>query len=67
MKQRTVTETRFGEYQEDDRSVTLRSKSATCGGGSEVLVIEVFSDCCGLIQSHDNRREDNGDNRVKGR
>lgn len=32
MEQRTVTEKRFGEYHEDDRSVTLRSCSATCGG-----------------------------------
>lgn len=39
MKQRTVTEKRFGEYHEDDKSITLRSRSATCGGGSEVLVI----------------------------
>lgn len=39
MEQRTVTEKRFGEYHEDDKSVTLRSRSATCGGGSEVLVI----------------------------
>lgn len=35
----TVTEKRFGEYHEDDKSITLRSASATCGGGSEVLVI----------------------------
>ena len=35
----TVTEKRFGEYQEDDLAVSLRAKSATCGGGSEVLVI----------------------------
>lgn len=32
MKQRTVTEKRFGEYHEDDKSITLRSRSATCGG-----------------------------------
>lgn len=36
---KTVTEVRFGKYREDDKSVTLRSKSGTCGGGSEVLVI----------------------------
>lgn len=31
-KQKTVTEKRFGEYHEDDKSITLRSRSATCGG-----------------------------------
>lgn len=36
---KTVTEKRFGEYYEDDKSVTLRSSSASVGGGSEVLVI----------------------------
>lgn len=39
---KTVTEKRFGEYHEDDVSVTIRAKSGTYGGGSEVLVI-----CCG--------------------
>ena len=38
----TLTEKRFGEYHEDDVSVTIRAKSGTYGGGSEVLVI-----CCG--------------------
>ena len=36
---KTVTEKRYGEYYEDDKSVTLRSCSASVGGGSEVLVI----------------------------
>ena len=36
---KTVTEKRFGEYHEDDISVTIRAKSGTYGGGSEVLVI----------------------------
>ena len=39
MKQRTVTEKRFFQWYEDDVSVTLRSKSGSYGGGSEVLVI----------------------------
>ena len=39
MKKETVTEKRFGEYHIDDLAVSLRAKSATCGGGSEVLVI----------------------------
>lgn len=43
---KTVTEKRFFEYHEDDISVTLRNKSGSCGGGSEVLVI-----CSTKIQS----------------
>ena len=35
----TVTEKRYGEYYEDDVSVTIRSNGATEGGGGEVLVI----------------------------
>lgn len=35
----TVTEKRFGEYHKDDKSVSLRNRSGTCGGGSEVLVV----------------------------
>ena len=36
---KTVTEKRYGEYSENDVSVTLRSNSASAGGGSEVLII----------------------------
>ena len=36
---KTLTEKRFFEYHEDNISVTLRNKSGSCGGGSEVLVI----------------------------
>lgn len=39
MKQKTLTEKRFFEWHEDDISVTLRNKSGSYGGGSEVLVI----------------------------
>lgn len=39
MKQTTLTEKRFFYWVEDDVSVTLRSKSGSYGGGSEVLVI----------------------------
>ena len=35
----TLTEKRFFEWYEDDVAVTLRSKSGSYGGGSEVLVI----------------------------
>lgn len=36
----TVTEKRFGEYHKDDIAVTLRNRSGTYGGGSEVLVVQ---------------------------
>ena len=39
MMTRTMTEKRFYEWHEDDVSVTLRAKSGSYGGGSEVLVI----------------------------
>lgn len=35
----TLTEKRFFEWHEDDKSVTLRNKSGSYGGGSEVLVV----------------------------
>lgn len=35
----TLTEKRFFEWHEDDKSVTLRNMSGSYGGGSEVLVI----------------------------
>lgn len=35
---KTVTEKRYGQYSEDDVSVTIRSSSASAGG-SEVLII----------------------------
>ena len=43
MKTITMTEKRFFEWYEDDVSVTLRYKSGSYGGGSEVLVITFFS------------------------
>jgi hypothetical protein len=39
MEQKTLTEKRFFKWEEDDISVTLRERSASYGGGSEVLVI----------------------------
>lgn len=39
MKPKTLTEKRFFEWHEDDISVTIRNKSGSYGGGSEVLVI----------------------------
>lgn len=35
----TLTEKRYFEWHEDDKSVTLRNKGGSYGGGSEVLVI----------------------------
>lgn len=36
----TLSEKRFFEWYEDDKSVTLRNKGGSYGGGSEVLVIQ---------------------------
>lgn len=40
MEKITLTEKRFFEWHEDDKSVTLRNKSGSYGGGSEVLIID---------------------------
>lgn len=48
----TLTEKRYFEWHEDDKSVTLRNKGGSYGGGSEVLII---TDCYRLVQPHDNR------------
>lgn len=39
---KTLTEKRFFEWYEDDRSVTLRNNSGSYGGGSEVLIVEIL-------------------------
>lgn len=39
---RTYTENRYGDYRETDAGNTIRSNGASCGGGSEVLVIETL-------------------------
>lgn len=44
MKTITLTEKRFFEWHEDDKSVTLREKSGSYGGGSEVLVVQTRSE-----------------------
>ena len=36
----TLTEKRFFQWYEDDKSVTLRRRSGSYGGGSEVFIIE---------------------------
>lgn len=35
----TFTQPRFGDYREEDISVTLRANGADYGGGSEVIVM----------------------------
>ena len=35
----TFSEVRFFKWQDSDKSVSLRAKSASYGGGSEVLVV----------------------------
>ena len=37
--QKTLTEKRFFEWHEDDKSVNIRASSGSYGGGSEVLVV----------------------------
>ena len=39
MRTKCYTEKRFFEWREDDISVSLRARSASYGGGSEVLVV----------------------------
>ena len=53
MKQMTVTEKRFGEYHEDDKSVTLRSRSATCGGGKRGTRYLLYQDKVGSLCATD--------------
>ena len=36
---KTYTEKRFFEWHEDDVSVTIRAKSGSYGGGSEVFIV----------------------------
>ena len=61
----TMTEKRFFEWHEDDVSVTLRNKSGSYGGGSEVLVIcstQIQSDRCAMTITKD--RTDSMSNRI---
>lgn len=40
----TLTETRFFQWIEDDKSVTIRSKSGSYGGGSEAFIVEEYAE-----------------------
>ena len=53
MKQKTVTEKRFGEYHEDDKSITLRSRSATCGGGFRGTRYLLYQETIGALCATD--------------
>lgn len=43
---KTYTEKRFFEWHEDEVSVTIRNKSGSYGGGSEVFVVVGSADHC---------------------
>ena len=60
---KTYAEKRFFEWHEDDVSVTLRNKSGSYGGGSEVLVV------CGgfLLSDSDGGGDDDSDGGEDGR
>ena len=53
MKTITYAEKRFFEWHEDDVSVTLRNKSGSYGGGSEVLVVSSFPETCAERLPHE--------------
>ena len=50
---KTVTEKRFGEFHEDDISVTLRASSASYGGGQRGACYLPYSRTCGAICARD--------------
>lgn len=52
MKQITLTEKRFFEWHEDDKSVTLRERGGSYGGGSETLVL-IYTDKVGALCATD--------------
>lgn len=49
----TVTEKRFGEYCEDDVSVTIRSSGATEGGGWRSVSHLIYSETVGALCTDD--------------
>lgn len=57
---KTFTEKRFGEWDEDEISITIRNRSGSCGGGSEVLVI-----CSRYVQSDPHKRNNDGTDSCK--
>lgn len=50
---KTVTEKRFGEFHEDDISVTLRASSASYGGGQRGACYLLYQDTVGAICARD--------------
>ena len=49
----TVTEKRFGEYHKDDKAVSLRNRSGTCGGGQRGNGYIYYSPTVGALQARD--------------
>jgi DNA (cytosine-5)-methyltransferase 1 len=54
----TLTEKRFFKWEQDDVAVTLRNKSGSYGGGSEVLVV---SKGCIPLEGNGSRTSHRGD------
>lgn len=50
---KTVTEKRFGEYHEDDVSVTIRAMSGSYGGGERGACHLLYSQTVGAICARD--------------
>lgn len=49
----TVTEKRFYQWYEDDKSVTIRHDSGSYGGGSEVLVIQTLAEASATMTTRE--------------
>lgn len=49
----TVTEKRYGQYQEDDVSVTIRSNGATAGGGIRSVDYLLYQNTVGSLCARD--------------
>ena len=50
---KTVTEKRYGQYSEDDVSVTLRSSSASAGGGIRSANYLLYQETVGALCTDD--------------
>lgn len=61
MKIKTLTEKRFYEWHEDDVSVTLRNRSGSYGGGSEVLVVYTIDEKMGQTYVHEEQDVSDGE------
>lgn len=50
---KTLTEKRFFEWHEDDKSVTLRNKSGSYGGGERSACYSTYNDKVGALCTDD--------------